>query len=455
MSWPPTRTSWSWEWYATGLDLPCGGHAPALADLEGDSDVEVVIGPYIFEGRDGSVVAQGQADVGRFLAYNEMGLHSIVTDLDGDGTMEIIAGRTVYAPDGRAVCEGGAGSDGFTAAADLDLDGQGEFLVVGNGQATVFEADCAVAQSWALPGGGSGGPPTIADYDGDGAPEIGMADATTYSVYEADGTVLWSTPVTDASSHATGSVVFDFEGDGFPEVVYGDEVSLWIYDGRDGTVRYESNLHESRTLHEYPTVADVDGDGSAEIITVRGGSHYGPAVGGLYVYGSVTDGWEGGRTVWHQHAYSITNVADDLTIPESPTPNWPLYNNFRSGDVNPLSGANAPDAVPVFSVCEEECSYGRIVLAARIGNQGPVALRAGLELIAYAEQEDGSLVEVARARTSAVALEGEASDMVELDLPADQLPTGVVWLTADGTDAVSECEEDNNSVRIAGLSCPP
>ena len=54
-----------------------------------------------------------------------------------------------------------------TAAADLDMDGQGEFLVVGNGQATLFEADCAVSMSWTLPGGGSGGPPTIAVDDGE------------------------------------------------------------------------------------------------------------------------------------------------------------------------------------------------------------------------------------------------------------------------------------------------
>ena len=58
---------------------------------------------------------------------------------------------------------------------------------------------------WPLQGGGTGGPPTIADYDGDMMPEIGLVDAHAYSVYQPDGTVEWSAPVTDASSHATGS----------------------------------------------------------------------------------------------------------------------------------------------------------------------------------------------------------------------------------------------------------
>lgn len=441
------------KWLAQSVDLPCGGHAPAIGDLEGDGTSEVVLGPYIFEGATGALRAVGGEDVGRFSAYAEMGLHAIIADLDGDGFQEVIAGRSLYGPRGQLICQGTEGFDGFTAAADLDMDGQGEFLVVGNGQAVLYEADCSTSLSWALPGGGSGGPPTIADYDGDGFPEVGMADATTYSVYESDGTVLWSVPVTDASSHSTGSVVFDFEGDGFPEVVYGDEVALWIFDGRNGDVRYQSTLHESRTLHEYPTIADIDGDGSAEIITVNGGSHYGGATDGLYVYGSASSGWQGGRQVWNQHAYSITNINDDLSVPSPATPNWPLYNNFRSGDVNPYGVGAAPDAIPVAAVCVEECSYGRAVIKARVGNQGPVALRAGLLVIAYAERPDGSREELARAQTARVALEGDASDIVELDISLEQLGTDPVIVVVDANNATSECEEGNNELRFAEVSC--
>lgn len=441
------------EWLNRDTILPCGGHAPAIADLEGDGRIEVVLGPYIFEGDNGALRAKGSGDVGRFLAYAEMGLHSIVADLDLDGVQEIIAGRALYDPQGQKRCQGTAGNDGFTAAADLDMDGQGEFLVVGNGRVVTFEADCSATAQWTLPGGGSGGSPTIADYDGDGFPEIGIADATTYTVYEADGTIVWSMPILDASSHSTGSVVFDFEGDGFPEVIYGDEMTLWVFDGQNGSVRYQSTLHESRTLHEYPTVADIDGDGSAEIVSVNGGSHYGNNTAGLYVYGSATNSWQGGRQVWNQHAYAITNINDDLSVPSPAASNWPLYNNFRSGDVNPSGTGAAPDAVPVAEICSKECDYGRVVIHARVGNQGPAALRAGLVVAAYAEAADGSLRLLAQAITAEVALEGASSDIVALDIPIDQLKQETVLVVVDAQNAVSECQEDNNSIRFRELTC--
>lgn len=447
------NTSLEVEWLGSGLDLPCGGHAPALADLEGDGSVEVVVGPYILDGATGVVRGVGSGDVGRFRAYSEMGLHSIIADLDVDGTQEVIAGRAVYNPQGDLICQGTDGFDGFTAAADLDMDGQGEFLVVGNGQATLFEADCAVSMTWTLPGGGSGGPPTIADYDGDGTPEVGMADASTYSVYEASGEVLWSMPVTDASSHTTGSVVFDFEGDGYPEVVYGDEITLWIFDGRDGTVRYESSLHESRTLHEYPTIADIDGDGSAEIITVNGGSHYGSPPSGVYVYGSQSDGWQGARQIWNQHAYAITNINDDLSIPSPVTSNWPLYNNFRSGDVNPYQAGASPDAIPVLELCASECPYNRLVASVRVGNQGPAALRGGLAVVAYSEEPDGSFVMLDRAMTTQVALEGRTSEVLMLDLDLEVIGTNPVHIVVDANNSAAECDETNNTVTLTALDC--
>ena len=445
------------KWTTSQVNLACGGHAPALADLDGDGVVEVVLGPYVFKGTDGSLIKKGQGDVGRYYAYSEIGLHSIVTDIEGDGQQEIIAGRTVYNSDVSTRCTGEAADDGFTAAADLDMDGVGEFLIVGNGQVSIFEGtDCSKISSWALQGGGTGGPPTISDYDGDGMPEIGLVNAASYTVFEVDGSVRWSVPVTDESSHATGSVVFDFEGDGFPEVIYGDEVTLWVFDGRDGSVRLSEDTRESRTLHEFPTVADVDGDGSAEIVIVNGGSHYGDEAFGIFVIGSESSSWEAGRQVWNQHAYSIVNVNDDLSIPSAPASNWPNYNNFRSGDVNPGSGGRSPDAVPVVTVCTDECEYGRLVVHARIGNHGPVPLRSGLPITIYSES-NGVLSPIATEWTTDVADSGGTSDEVSFDILVDDIPEGKVWVIVDSIGEggyATECNELNNSIELTDLACP-
>jgi hypothetical protein len=429
------------RWVSEGT-VECGGHAPSLADLEGDGEVEVVVGRTVLRGADGTLVWEGQGGMGSAGAYVDMGWHSVVSDLDGDGYQEVLAGNTVYGVGGVTLCETG-GTDGFVAVADLDLDGQGEFVVTGNGQVELYEMDCSPMAAWALAGGGNGGPATLADFDADGTPEIGVADALTYTVYETDGATLWSNAVEDQSSHATGSAVYDFEGDGNPEVVYGDERTLWVFDGETGKVRLQDGLHESRTLHELPTVVDVDGDGHAEIIVPNGGSHNEVPYWGLYVLGAADNSWVAGGAVWNQHAFSITNVRDDLSIPANPVSNWPDHNNFRSGDLfAPYDGA-LPDAVPLAETCSVECGVGRAVLVSGVGNAGMGALPAGTELIV----ESSSGVELGRMTVGALA-PGAVSKSLRLPLAPNE---GRVTVRVQH-DAV-ECDPDDDVVEIE-VQCP-
>ena len=445
------------EWIAVDAQMSCSGHAPALGDLEGDGDIEVVVGKIIIAGQDGSVIAKGSGGEARGGPNSEFGTHTVLSDLDGDGIQEVLAGNTIYAPDGSIRCSTG-GSDGYPAPADLDLDGQGEFALVSDGNLILYEADCTEITRVSLVGGGHGGPPTIADFDADGAPEIGVAEAATYTVYEADGSTVWSKPVTDASSHTTGSVVFDFEGDGRPEVVYADEVAVWVFSGADGTVRLQDDLHESRTLHEFPTVVDVDGDGRTEILVPNGGTHYGQVgLGGLYVLGSTTDNWLGNRQVWNQHGYCITNVDDDLGIPSPPQSNWPTHNNFRSGDPNPVGSGLSADAIPLTDVCEEECSVNQIVVAVRVGNGGMAGLTNWVPVSAYAIDNNVRRY-LATTFTKSVVQPGEVSETVRFrfdrtEVPEDQIEI-VVDRSGNGAQIVRECHEDNNAVIVDLPPCP-
>jgi hypothetical protein len=442
-------------WVADEAQIDCGSHAPALADLDGDGEVEVVIGSFILAGLDGHLIALGEGGVGMSGAFVEMGTIPIVVDLDLGGTQEIIAGNTVYGPDGRTICTIDAG-DGFTAAADLDGDGQAEIVLVGDGLVTVAEADCSIATSWSLLGTGTGGPPTIADFDADSIPEIGVASATHYSVYEADGTLLWSHAVTDESSHSTGSTVFDFEGDGRPEVVYADEQTLWILDGLTGEVRLSDGGHSSRTIHEYPVVVDVDGDGYPEIVVPNGGGHSTGPMTGLYVLGAADGGaWLGGRTVWNQHAYNMVNINDDLSIPAHPEPNWPLHNNFRSGDVNPVAGALATDAVPLAEVCTLDCEDGVVELVFRIANQGTAILREDLKTTIWSIVS-GVWTVVDVIEVSPPIYPGESTDEIRrtydvADVGADGL--AIVVDSLAGVSSVRECDEDNNVLWLPEAAC--
>jgi hypothetical protein len=157
-----------------------------------------------------------------------------------------------------------------------------------------------------------------------------VAGAVRYVVLETDGSVKWAVVTQDGSSNRTGSSVFDFDGDGAAEVVYSDEVRLWVYQGIDGAVLYETPL-SSCTWHEYPLVADVDADGHAEIVAVANNNcGYGPQRG-VYVFGDPAGGWVPTRRIWNEHTYHITNVAADGSIPAVELNNWdqPGLNNFR------------------------------------------------------------------------------------------------------------------------------
>lgn len=444
--------------WISDTELECGGHAPSIADLDADGDVEVIIGALILDGASGARVAEGNGGTGRYYAYAEIGFHSVVSDLDGDGQQEVIAGGTIYTATGGIRCGSTAAeNDGFVGVADLDADGEGEALVVGNGQARVMQADCGEGPSWTLLGGGNGGPPTIADFDADLQPEIGIADATTYTVYEPDGTVLWSRPVADASSHATGSAVFDFEGDGRPEVVYADEEQVWVFGGIDGEVRMQDTSHGSRTLHEFPTVVDVDGDGQAEIVVPNGGGHDGSHAGGLYVLGSASNSWLAGRQVWNQHAYNITNINDDLSVPSPPDSNWPLHNNFRSGDPHPVSGDGSGDAVPTAELCMDECRDGHAIAYARVGNSGAAPIRAGVPVSLYVHGADGSKTHTATEWTLHPVQPGETSDLLTFTLPMTGLLEANLVIEVDDDNHVqyvNECVETNNSVSLPVPTCP-
>ena len=78
-----------------------------------------------FGGSQEKIRAVGEGDVGRFDAYAEMGIDSIVVDLDVDGVQDHSRTFRLFSYKDK-ICRGEGPMDGFTAAADLDLDGLGE-----------------------------------------------------------------------------------------------------------------------------------------------------------------------------------------------------------------------------------------------------------------------------------------------------------------------------------------
>ena len=140
------------------------------------------------------------------------------------------------------------------------------------------------------------------------------------------------------SSHATGSLVFDFEEMAYQKwytqtsFLFGsltEDLALCAFKMPLTTLEPFTNTRRLPTLMEMVQ----------PIIVINGGSHYNEPTTGIFVIGSESNGWQRGRQVWNQHAYNIVNINEDLSIPTNPVAIGPTYNNFRSGDLNPLSGS--------------------------------------------------------------------------------------------------------------------
>ena len=298
----------------------------------------------------------------------------------------------------------------------------------------------------------------------------------------------WRRTTEDNSSQVTGSTVFDFNGDGAAEVLYHDECWFRIYDGRTGEVLFKT-ASESPTAIENPVVADVDNDGNAEMVFTSmsssgrcserrqrhpdGGFNWERYNAGLEVWGDPADRWVPARRVWNQHAYHVTHIREDGSIPLRQVKGWQPtngreFNIYRS---QPRSAGVAPDlTVPEVGVTAiaGACSAlgDHIVINAVIANGGDVRVGPGIRVAFQGQWDEGdfeplvddagtpihSVVEntLDPGRTARVSAEYRL-----LGNPAghERLPDRVRVIADVGADPVfggeRECNEDNNVGEVA------
>ncbi len=484
------------------------GGGLSIADMNGDGFPEIAYGRTVFSTKNGTITLAwtGTAGQGGQADYEAI---STLVDLDNNanGNLELLAGNTAYKSDGTILWQRSDLPDGFPAVGDFNGDSKPDVVLVGPvgnpHQANVWILNGADGTTLLGPvtlpttvHASDGGPPTVAAFDGMGHAEIGVATADYYWMLKPDFTtskidIVWKVPNHDYSSSVTGSTVFDFEGAGHPSVIYADECYLWVFDGATGAVRF-SAPHTSFTGTEASLVADIDGDGHAEIVMITNGADpssagWGcldannnpvtingvawtpnPAVSnksyrGIVAFQDSAHSWVGTRTLWNEHAYHVTNICDDLdsacvapnvygSIPKVEQRNWtlPWLNNFRQ-NVQDHGLFNAPDIAVVLTVA---CS-SPAVLTVAVRNIGLASLPSGVDVGVY--KGSVSMANQLGTVTTTHALLPGQTETLTFTVPAAQGTDADTYVASVILDPqhpkFHECNTDTNTSPPASAKC--
>ena len=353
--------------FSSGFDFR---PTPLILDFAGDGNAQLQVFDKIYNAKTGTLLVDGIDSNGlgipNYGAYGHAGIVAtsfVSADIDGDGKPELMAGDCVY----KVVItnhNGTAGNSysilrranrtghaevvdrfGGTAIADIDLDGELEVIVVaksgfvgmGNSVLYIYRPQTGEVFNYGLyaPPAFAGqtsifgvSRPFIGDMDGDGHPDISIVSTSRLTTYKYDPTntqrpyVIVNGLETTDTSGSTTLTIFDFTQSGRSQLVYRDEDQLRILDG--ATLKDLATVDgvHSPTANEYPIVADVNGDGAAEIIVigtdVKRVDDTWNWMGSLRIYASNGTPWAPARNVWDRGPYNPVNINDDLTVPRYP-----------------------------------------------------------------------------------------------------------------------------------------
>ena len=284
------------------------GGAPAdvaAGDLDGDGALDLVAA--VGEDRAIAVrLARGARWVAGPGAALELAVapHLVaLADLDDDGDLDVVAtghdaaGVSVWLGDGTGAFTEAAGSPFAAfdvarphthglAVGDVDRDGDPDVVVVDQdaGAASVLLADrrgrLVRAAGAPIEVGGSPYPPALGDLDGDGALDlvVPLVIGDAVAILRGDGAGGFApapgspAPVAIARPYAVG--LGDLDGDGALDAVVThddeDRITVLAGDGRGGLGEAtRSPIALGRRIWR-PVLADVDGDGRADLVGAAG-----------------------------------------------------------------------------------------------------------------------------------------------------------------------------------------
>jgi len=265
--------------------------SPALADLDGNSDMEIIVGDYankmyVFN-HDGSAFPGWPVDVD-----GDVFSSAAIADLDGDGEMDI-----------------------FVATKDDSADPQW-------GKAYLFETDGTIKTGWPLDIPDTVYPSAIfTDIDEDGELEIlfacgdySAADTVNNHLFalNSDGSDVPGWPVQVSNSVYSSLGVGDIDGDQHLEVAAATLDDKIFAVNHDGTVMPGFPYTAPDQFFSNVTIADVSGDGLPDIVA----GNYDGNLHAVTYMGESVEGWPlyvGGQ-MFSSTTFDVMNAAGDIAF---------------------------------------------------------------------------------------------------------------------------------------------
>ena len=414
-----------------------------------------------------------------------------------DGIAEIVTagGNAMYLHtlEGQALLSipGGLLGGGPPTIGDFDNDGRPEIASAGGDSYRVFDLDCdgndpscvAPWTRWVQLSQDSSSQNTgssIFDFEGDGEAEAIYGDECFLRVYAgSSGEVVYSAARTSCTWYEN-PVVADPDKDDNTEILIGSNNNcavacpaidpIHLGSRCEDDAGCESGLCDAgfcRCVDDTecssghactPPLANTPGNGGN---VCRATHPAGIALTGVRVLRDKLDRWASSRPLWNQHAYSITNVADDLTIPSSlawaQTQNFldPTLNNYRQN----RQGDTPPEALPDITgeLDDATCSIemGQTLLTGTVCNRGKKAVGSTLPATFYlGDPADGVIlcvaytqepVPVEECREVSCAIASEVSGTITMVTNDDGM----------GGKTTLECFDNNNSDMVEIDACVP
>jgi hypothetical protein len=164
-----------------------------------------------------------------------------LADLDGDGDLEIIVGGSAFHHDGHPLAGWPCAPNSFTGAAAVASMGKPEEIEVAY-DGRIYRADGSIARGWEQRSGKGAAPMSLDDVDGDGFLETLYVDgAADICVRKLDGNYLpgWPCQVPGGAEIGVPPLARDINGDNEKEIILvcGDRQRILLYGLRGKLLR--------------------------------------------------------------------------------------------------------------------------------------------------------------------------------------------------------------------------